>query len=231
MKRPNIHPNNAVAGDVDLNNCLKADLVNAISLNQIEELIFIAESLNNPAHLDLNNKPCSLKEAQQSANAAYWKNVYKEEIRSLKEMGVWELVLRMDIPTRQKIRKGRPIFKIKHNELGQAVRFKVRLVFKGYEQVYGQDYTKTTSPTMYMELWRIFLHLAAANSWDATQINVKTAFLYGLLLNDKVQYMEQPEGFEEPGKENWVCCLVRGLYSMKQARHIWNQMLNDTMVP
>ncbi|KAG5732162.1 hypothetical protein E4T56_gene5874 [Termitomyces sp. T112] len=55
-----------------------------------------------------------------------------------------------------------------------------------------------------MESWCILLHIAAAEGWDAAQINVKTAFLYGILPEDEVQYMEQPEGFEEGGKEDLV---------------------------
>lgn len=144
-------------------------------------------------------------------------------------MGVYELVPRSAVPTGQKVRTGRPVFKIKRDEHGNAVRFKVRLVFRGYEQVYGRDYTKTTPPTARMESWRILLHLAATKGWDATQIDVKTAFLYGVLPEDEVQYMKQPEGFEEKGKEDWVWMLVRGLYGMKQAGRIWNKAVNDNM--
>jgi Reverse transcriptase (RNA-dependent DNA polymerase) len=50
--------------------------------------------------------------------------------------------------------------------------------------------------------------------WDAQQIDVKTAFLYGLLPEDEIQYMEQPVGFEEPGKEDWVWQLQQGLYGI-----------------
>jgi uncharacterized membrane protein AbrB (regulator of aidB expression) len=32
-----------------------------------------------------------------------------------------------------------------------------------------------------MESWCILLHIAATLGWDAQQINIKTAFLYGLL--------------------------------------------------
>lgn len=81
-----------------------------------------------------------------------------------------------------------------------------------------------------MESWQVLLHLAAVQGWDATQIDIKTAFLYGLLPEDEVQYMMQPEGFEEAGKENWVWRLQRGLYSMKQAGRIWNHTLNNNMV-
>ena len=68
-------------------------------------------------------------------------------------MGVHKLIPRSDIPQGHKIRKGMPVFRIKHNKTGKAVRWKVRLIFKGFEQIYGKDYTKTTSPTARMESW------------------------------------------------------------------------------
>lgn len=183
-----------------------------------------------PLPIDIAEEPRTWKEAQEGPDAKRWKEAYRDEIQSLQEMKVYRLIPRSEVPRGCKIRKGRPIFKIKRDELGKPVRYKVRLVFKGYEQIYGKDYNKTTSPTARMESWRILLHIAATEGWDATQIDVKTAFLYGVLPDDEVQYMEQPKGFEEQGKEDWVCELMRGLYGMKQAGRIWNQTLNDRMV-
>ena len=53
-----------------------------------------------------------------------------------------------------------------------------------------------------MESVRLLLNIAAAKDWDIQQIDVKTAFLYGFLPADKAQYLEQPEAFAEPGKED-----------------------------
>ena len=47
------------------------------------------------------------------------------------------------------------------------------------------------------------------------QMDVVTAFLYGQL-QDTV-YVEQPEGYEVPGHEDWVYLLKRALYGLKQA--------------
>ena len=103
-------------------------------------------------------------------------------------------------------------------------------MFKGFEQIYGKDYTTTTSPTARMESWRILLHLVAALNWDTQQIDVKTAFLYSLLPDDEVQWMEQPEGMEEEGSENYVWMLQWGLYGMKQAGCLWNKTMDAAMV-
>jgi hypothetical protein len=78
-----------------------------------------------------------------------------------------------------------------------------------------------------MESWHI---LSASLGWDVQQIDIKTAFLYGLLPANKVQYMEQPIGFEEVGKEDWVWELQRGLHDTKESGHIWNQTLNMQMI-
>ena len=45
------------------------------------------------------------------------------------------------------------------------------------------------------------------------QMDVKTVFLHGDLDNDI--YMQQPEGFVVPGKEQMVCKLSRSLYGLK----------------
>ena len=145
-------------------------------------------------------------------------------------MGVYRLLHRSQIPAGAKVRKGRPVFHLKEDADGKPVHWKVRLVFKGFDQVYGKDYTSTTSPTACMESWRILLHIAAINNWDAQQIDAKTAFLYGLLPDNEVQYMEQPAGFKEKGKEDYIWVLQRGLYGMKQSGRIWNQTMNDVML-
>lgn len=74
----------------------------------------------------------------------------------------------------------------------------------------------TTSPTACMESWHILLHIAAVMDWDAQQIDIKTTFLYGLLPDDEIQYMEQLPGFEEHGTNNYVWMLQQ-LYGMKKA--------------
>jgi len=68
--------------------------------------------------------------------------------------------------------------------------------------VFGQDYVDTTLPTACMKSICLLLNIAMAKDWDIQQIDVKMAFLYGLLLLDEVQYLKQPPSFSEPGKEN-----------------------------
>lgn len=174
--------------------------------------------------------PKTWKQAQSSLDAERWRAAYDDELKSLKDMGGYCLIPREEVPAGHRIHRGCPVFTLKRNEKGEIVRFKVRHVLQGFNQVYGKEYTKTTSLTAHTESWRVLLHLAAVQGWDAMQVDIKTAFLYGILPEEETTYMEQPKDFEELGKENYICKLERGLYGMKQAGRIWNRTLNENMV-
>ena len=190
----------------------------------------IADCSALSAHQFAMDAPKNWEDAQTRPEAAEWKAAIDEELKSLRDMKVYKLTCRSDLPQGTKVRKGSILLLNKIDENGDLARRKARFVFKGYEQRWGIDYTNTTSPTARMESWRILLHIAASLEWDAQQIDIKTAFLYGLLPDDEVQYMEQPKGFEESGKETWVWKLERGLYGMKQSGRIWNRTMNEAML-
>jgi hypothetical protein len=102
-------------------------------------------------------------------------------------------------------------------------------VAKGFAQRYLVDYEKTTAPTARLESFRSLLHIAAVLDWDIQHVDIKTAFLHGVLPDSETVFMEQPPGFEAPGKEDWVMRLLKSLYGMKQASRIWNQTFHKTI--
>ena len=81
--------------------------------------------------------------------------------------------------------------------------YRARLVAKGFTQIAGIDYEETFAPVARLDSLRLLLSLAATYDWEIHQIDIKSAYLNGLL--NKEIYMEQPKGFEVPGKENKVC--------------------------
>lgn len=176
---------------------------------------------------DYSGDPATLAEALAGPFAGQWKAALDEELAGIQSMGVYVLVPRSAVPAGRKIMRGKPVFRLKRNEAGEPMRFKARWVVRGYEAVFGLDYDKTTSPTMRMESFRLLCHIAAANGWHLGQLDVKTAFLYGLLPEGETCYMEQPSGFEVVGKESWVWELRRGLYGMPQGGRTWNKTMNS----
>ena len=91
----------------------------------------------------------------------------------------------------------------------------------------GLDYDQVFSPVVWFKSVCLILAMAALEGWVLTGLDVWNAYLYGKL--DEEIYMEQPEGFIVPGKENMVLCLRRALYGLKQAGLAWWQALKQSM--
>jgi Reverse transcriptase (RNA-dependent DNA polymerase) len=100
---------------------------------------------------------------------------------------------------------------------------KVRLVARGFSQIYGVDYLDTYAPVVKLASIRILLAIAAIFGLEIHQMDVVTAFLAGEL--EEEIYMEQPEGFEVGNREDFVCRLRKSIYGLKQAPRIWNQKI------
>ena len=64
------------------------------------------------------------------------------------------------------------------------------------------------------------LAIVAFYDYEIWQMDVKTAFLNGLL--EEELYMMQPEGFVDPKGANKVCKLQRSIYGLVQASQSWN---------
>lgn len=184
-----------------------------------------------PMDVEYPGDPRTRAEADASPYAAQWADALRAEMKSFKDLGVYRLIPRTSVPTGKTILKGKPVYRLKRDEAGHPTRFKARWVAKGFQAVYGKDYTRTPSPTMRMESFRLLAHLASSLGWDLEQLDVKTAFLYGILPEDERCYMEQPDGFEEPGtKGSHVWELLRGIYGTKQGSRTWNVTMNDYLV-
>ena len=73
------------------------------------------------------------------------------------------------------------IFRNKIDEGGNVIHNKARLVAQGYSQMEGVDYDETFAPISCMESIKILLALACHLKFKLYQIDVKAAFLNGLL--------------------------------------------------
>nr|GEZ86207.1 Gag-Pol polyprotein [Tanacetum cinerariifolium] len=85
------------------------------------------------------------------------------------------------------------LFKNKHDEEQTVIRNKTRLVVRGYCQKEGIDFEESFAPIARMEAIKIFLAYAAHKLFSVFPMDVKTAFLHGLLKEDV--YVCQPKGF------------------------------------
>ena len=133
-----------------------------------------------------------------------WIEAMDEEINSIEKKKTWELA---DLPKVKEVIGVKWVYKTKSNVEGKIERHKARLVVKGYKQKHVIDYEETFAPVARMETVRAVLSIAAKNKWKVYQMDVKSAFLNGVLMEEV--YVEQPLGYEKKGQEHKVCKLKK----------------------
>uniref|UniRef100_A0AAV1UAU9 Integrase catalytic domain-containing protein n=1 Tax=Peronospora matthiolae TaxID=2874970 RepID=A0AAV1UAU9_9STRA len=103
---------------------------------------------------------------------------------------------------------------------GSIDKYKARLVAKGFKQQYGMDHTETFSPVVKYVTLRMVIAVAKYFGWTIDQLDVLTAFLYGVI-KEQV-FCVIPEGVELEG--SFDCLeLVKAIYGLKQASRVWNE--------
>lgn len=106
------------------------------------------------------------------------------------------------------------MYRIKRKFDGPIDRFKARLVVKGYTQRLGLDYKETFNPVVKPATIRAVLTVAVMHGWPLRQLDVNNAFLHGHLT--ETVYMNQPPGFKDASKPNYVCRLNNAIYGLNR---------------
>jgi hypothetical protein len=148
-----------------------------------------------------------------------------DEIQAIERNNTWELT---DLPEECKVIGVKWIYKTKVNERGGIEKYKARLVAKGYAQKYGIDYKEVFAPVARWDTIRSLLAVAALKEWNVFQLDVKSAFLHGELL--ETVYVEQPLGYVKKGSESKVYKLHKALYGLKQAPRAWYSKIEQYFV-
>ncbi|CAM8998987.1 unnamed protein product [Rhodiola kirilowii] len=165
------------------------------------------------------------KNIKDAINDEYWVVAMQEELGEFQRNDVWDLVPR---PDSVNIIGTKWIFKNKSDENGNITRNKARLVAQGYTQIEGVDFDETFAPVARLEAIRLLLALACHLKFKLFQMDVKSAFLNGLL-NEEV-YVAQPKGFEDPHHPEYVYRLKKALYGLKQAPRAWYERLTEFLI-
>ncbi|KAK2067356.1 hypothetical protein P8C59_001105 [Phyllachora maydis] len=132
-----------------------------------------------------------------------WLEAITKEFIQLLELGVFKFLPRSLLPSNRKLITYQNVLKVKKDAKNRPIKYKSRLVARGFIQVEGLDYTITYASTSIPPTWRILLAIAASNK-----------AIYKLLL--KYGY--------NPSTPN-IIKLSKALYSLKQSPREWQDKL------
>nr|GFA12417.1 retrovirus-related Pol polyprotein from transposon TNT 1-94 [Tanacetum cinerariifolium] len=133
-------------------------------------------------------EPANVAEALRDAD---WVSAMQEELDQFSRLKVWRLVPR---PEGKFVIKTKWIFKNKKDESSLVIQNKARLAAVGYSQQKGIDYDEMFAPVARIEAIRLFLAYAAHKDFTVFEMDVKTAFLNGILKEEV--YVGQLLGFK-----------------------------------
>ena len=187
--------------------------------------------------LDMANLPTDPATHQEAMNSSFrnqWIQSMREELSSLHENETWENLPSSHAQALNHAIGSKWVFKTKPNPDG-TVRFKSRLVIKGYKQVKGVDFEETYAPVSRLATLRITLAFASEKNWECHHMDVVTAFLNPKIDQENV-LMELPElnylgnlSSFNLGKTS-IVRLKKALYGLKQAPRLWFIEINSFLL-
>lgn len=166
--------------------------------------------------------PTNYKEAVASVEGECWREAIAMELSAHLENGTRRLVKRNPdvVPVGSKW-----VFAVKTNKEGDVVRYKARMVAKGFTQQFCINYFETYAPVADVKSTRTFLSAANTRGYPAKQFDFEMAFPNCKL--DEVVQMEVPNGVY--ADDDMVCELDKSLYGLKQAAQVWNKTIRNKL--
>src|SRR5258708_23317215 len=182
------------------------------------EHVFTAETADAEAL-----EPRSLTEANRRPDWLLWEKAIQEELATLKTAGTWKLE---EAPPEANIIGSKWVFKAKKDAAGNIARYKARLVAQGFSQIDGVDYDDPYTPVAHLASSCAIIAMANRLHIELQQVDIKGAYLNGMLNEGEVLYMWHPPGYKSHDTGNHVLHLMKTLYGLKQSGRRWYQKLS-----
>ena len=123
----------------------------------------------------IDSEPSNYKEATDQQE---WRDAMMEEYQSIMKNDVWEIVSR---PKGESMVTWRWIYKIKQASNGSIEKHKALFMLSGFSQKEGVDYEETFAQVARYTYIRAIISLPSMMGWRLHQMDVKTAFLNGVI--------------------------------------------------
>lgn len=175
--------------------------------NDFEVYMLINHVENIPTcYKDLDSRPDKMK----------WLKAIERELESIHKNDTWDVAER---PLNGDIIDTKWVFAYKPLETNNELKYKARLVARGFNQSHQFDYGETYAPVARFSTLRILLAIAIENNFYVEQMDVTTAFLNGVVESEI--YITPPEGTKFCNS-NKVFKLKKALYGLKESAKRWN---------
>src|SRR5260221_13112570 len=148
-------------------------------------------------------------EAMAHSDANGWVEAIMEEYNNLQQKNVF---IEVGILQDKHVHEGCLVFSEKIGSDGEVVKKKVRLVAKGYTEIWGEDYWNTYSPTLGCNSLLSLLTYAAGQDLEIHQMDAVAAYLNSDLTEEI--YISPPKGIPICSGKVWQ--LKKALYGLKQ---------------
>jgi len=122
-----------------------------------------------------------------------WEGPMQDELENLRSHGIFCVVKKSFLPAGKKIIGCCWVFTNKYNADGNVIKWKARLITKGFSQVQEEDFNERYAVVAHLESFCITMAVAAQKWLKIWQVNFISAYL-----NSDCQYnvyMELPPGF------------------------------------
>ena len=169
-------------------------------------------------------EPCMLTEAKHRPDGPLWEKAIEEELATLKAAGTWRL---KEAPLGANIIGYKWVFKMKKDAAGNVVCYKARLVTQGFSQIRGVNYDNTYALVACLMSSCAVIAMANHLGLELHQVDIKGAYLNGVLNDNEVLYMQHPPGYKAQGTRHSVLHLQKTLYGLKQSGQCWYQKLSS----
>ena len=120
--------------------------------------------------------------------------------------------------------KSKWAFRVTREDDG-SIKYRARIVAKGFSEIRGVDYWETYAPTVASKAVQALLHIAASEDWEIRSLDIGNAYLEAEL--DTVIYMKVPTA--TAGGEDTIVKLKKSLYGLKQSGDLWNKRIHSIL--
>ncbi|GJS72691.1 putative ribonuclease H-like domain-containing protein [Tanacetum coccineum] len=185
-------------------------------MHNLEEIVYSDNDEEVGAETDMNNLATTVPVSPIPTTRVHKDHPLKQIIRDIQSA-----------PQTRRMTKS----VTEHAMQDELLQFKLQKVLTLVELPYGKraiDYDEIFALVARIEAIRLFLAYASFMNFIVYQMDVKSAFLYGIIKEEV--YVCQPPGFEDPEFPNKVYEVEKALYGLHQAPRAWKDKGNILLV-